>query len=168
MSDIPPEDKEVLLANFHELTSAPPRPALEGDEAEKTKCTCINMVIEGRCSYCLDREIVRLTRLAHHLSAQLEASKSHQKAQHETILGFNQTLKELSAQLVNQKAEAYKFAYEAYTEIKSLETQLAEARTLLARARPYVGMVSDFEGDDPIFEVMEDIDRALAADKDKT
>jgi hypothetical protein len=34
----------------------------------------------------------------------------------------------LSAQLVDQKAEAYKFAHEAYTEIKSLETQLAEAR----------------------------------------
>jgi hypothetical protein len=64
----------------------PPRPALEGDvnQTEKTKCTCMDMVIGGQCSYCLDREIVRLTRLAHQLSAQLaEARKALGEARQE-------------------------------------------------------------------------------------
>jgi hypothetical protein len=42
------------------------------------------MVIGGQCSYCLDREIVRLTRLAHQLSAQLaEARKALGEARQE-------------------------------------------------------------------------------------
>jgi hypothetical protein len=67
MSDIPPEDKEVLLANFHELTSAPPRPALEGEEQRM----CDHMVWithEWQCEYCAAARITTL-------SAQLDAAR---------------------------------------------------------------------------------------------
>jgi hypothetical protein len=99
ISGATPEMCEKIVAAKATITALSAQLA-EALEAEKTKCTCINMVIEGRCSYCLDREIVRLTRLAH----------------------------QLSAQLVDQKAEAYKFSYEAYAKIAALEKALGEAR----------------------------------------
>jgi roadblock/LC7 domain-containing protein len=101
MSDIPPEDKEVLLANFHELTSAPPRPALEGEEQRM----CDHMVWithEWQCEYCAAARITTL-------SAQLEAALGNKAVNYISMLQERNTT--LSAQL-----DAARKALEAITE----------------------------------------------------
>ncbi len=109
---IPEGERERFDNHVREYfrAAAPPRPALEGTPEEE----------------------VLIWDAIHHLQADGALDRRL------LCLGFSSAttrITTLSAQLINQKAEAYKFAYEAYKEIETLTAQLAEARTQLSFER---------------------------------